>query len=90
MDGITAAGSVFLGDYAPVPVGDYFSGTNHVLPTGRAARRYSGLSVVTFMRRFTYQEIDKGWLSNSAESIAKLATAEGLHEHARAVTSRFS
>src|SRR5208337_2352425 len=59
LDRIKNVGSLFLGRYAPVAVGDYFSGTNHILPTGGAARFSSGTSVDTFMRRTTFQLLDE-------------------------------
>ncbi len=86
---IRHAGSIFLGPYAPVPVGDYASGTNHVLPTGRCARMFSGLSVDDFIKKPTFQYLSKEGLSSLKDVIVTLAEAEGLPIHARAVKARF-
>jgi len=85
---IRNAGSIFLGPYAPVPVGDYASGTNHVLPTGQGARAFSGLSVDDFLRKPTYQSLTREGLGWLGEAVVVLAEAEGLPLHARAVTER--
>jgi histidinol dehydrogenase len=87
---IRHAGSIFLGPYAPVPAGDYASGTNHVLPTGRAARMFSGLSVDDFLKRPTFQYLSREGLEGIQGPITTLAEAEGLPLHARAVRARFS
>lgn len=86
---IRHAGSIFLGPYAPVPVGDYASGTNHVLPTGRCARMFSGLSVDDFIKKPTFQYLSKEGLSRLRHVVTTLAEAEGLPLHARAVEARF-
>jgi len=87
---ITSAGSVFLGHYAPVALGDYYSGTNHVLPTGRAGLAYSGLGVETFMRRITFQHPTKESLRNALEPILVMSKVEGLEfEHGHSVAVRF-
>ncbi|MGD2125951.1 MAG: histidinol dehydrogenase [Desulfobacteraceae bacterium] len=86
---IRHAGSIFLGPYAPVPVGDYASGTNHVLPTGQCARMFSGLSVDEFIKKPTFQYLSKKGLSSLKEVVITLAEAEGLPNHARAVRARF-
>jgi len=86
---IRHAGSIFLGPYAPVPVGDYASGTNHVLPTARCARMFSGLSVDTFMKRPTFQYLSKQGLAGLREVVTTLAEAEGLSMHAKSVEARF-
>jgi histidinol dehydrogenase len=86
---IRHAGSIFLGPYAPVPVGDYASGTNHVLPTGGAARMFSGLSVDDFVKRPTFQHLSLEALANLKDTVVTLAEAEGLPLHARAVAERF-
>ena len=86
---IKHAGSIFLGPYAPVPVGDYASGTNHVLPTGRCARMFSGLSVDDFVKKPTFQYLSKEGLSSLKDVVVTLAEAEGLPIHARAVKARF-
>jgi histidinol dehydrogenase len=83
------AGSIFLGPYAPVPVGDYASGTNHVLPTGGCARMFSGLSVDDFVKRPTFQHLSREALQSLKDTVITLAENEGLLVHARAVAERF-
>lgn len=85
---ITAAGSVFIGDYSPESAGDYASGTNHTLPTGGWARAYSGVNTESFMRKITYQELTRGGLEALAPTITAMAQAEGLDAHANAVRIR--
>ena len=87
---ITAAGSVFLGDWSPESIGDYCSGTNHVLPTDGYARAWSGLSVHDFMRRITIQELTPAGLADLGPVAVTLAGLEGLDAHARAVTVRLA
>jgi histidinol dehydrogenase len=86
---IRHAGSIFLGPYAPVPVGDYASGTNHVLPTGGCARMFSGLSVDDFIKKPTFQHLSREALANLKDTVITLAESEGLLIHARAVAERF-
>jgi histidinol dehydrogenase len=86
---IKHAGSIFLGPYAPVPVGDYASGTNHVLPTGQCARMFSGLSVDDFVKKPTFQYVSKIGLAGLKNAVVTLAQVEGLPNHARAVKARF-
>ena len=86
---IKHAGSIFMGPYAPVPVGDYASGTNHVLPTGQCARMFSGLSVDDFIKKPTFQYLSKDGLASLKDTVITLAEAEGLPIHARAVKARF-
>ena len=86
---IRHAGSIFLGPYAPVPVGDYASGTNHVLPTGRGARMFSGLSVDEFIKKPTFQYITKEGLHRLRDVVTDLAMEEGLPIHAKTVNIRF-
>jgi histidinol dehydrogenase len=86
---IKHAGSIFMGPYAPVPAGDYASGTNHVLPTGQCARMFSGLSVDDFIKKPTFQYLSKKGLEGLKDIIVTLAEAEGLPMHARAVNARF-
>lgn len=88
LDQVRNAGSVFLGCWSPESVGDYCSGTNHVLPTCGAARSYSGLGVDQFMRRMTVQELTEQGLRSLAPTVVELATLEGLDAHARAVRLR--
>ncbi|MEX2257860.1 MAG: histidinol dehydrogenase [Woeseia sp.] len=82
------AGSVFLGPWTPESVGDYCSGTNHVLPTYGAARSYSGLGVEQFMRNMTVQELTRDGLRALAPTAVELASLEGLDAHAEAVRIR--
>ena len=86
---IRHAGSIFLGPYAPVPVGDYASGTNHVLPTGGCARMFSGLSVDDFIKKPTFQHLSLEALASLKDTVITLAEAEGLPLHARAIAERF-
>ncbi len=86
---IRHAGSIFLGSYAPVPVGDYASGTNHVLPTGQCARMFSGLSVDDFIKKPTFQYLSRNGLAGLKDTVITLAEAEGLPLHARSIRARF-
>ena len=86
---INHAGSIFLGPYAPVPAGDYASGTNHVLPTGQCARMFSGLSVDDFIQKPTFQYLSKEGLAGLKDAIVTLAESEGLPLHAKAIQKRF-
>lgn len=87
---VEAAGSVFLGDYAPEALGDYNSGTNHVLPTGGAARAYSGVSVASFQTVISVQEVTPAGLRAIGPGAAEMARAEQLVAHERAVTRRLA
>jgi histidinol dehydrogenase len=82
------AGSIFLGDWTPEALGDYCSGSNHVLPTGGAARAWSGLSVASFQKAITVQEATRIGITHAGPCAATLAHAEGLQAHARAVELR--
>jgi histidinol dehydrogenase len=88
LDGIRHAGSVFMGRMAPEAVGDYVAGPNHVLPTGRRARFASGLSVLDFMKRTSFIELDQTALTNIGPAAAALAHAEGLPAHAQSIEVR--
>jgi len=88
--GITNAGSVFLGSFAPEAIGDYCSGTNHALPTMGTARFAGGVSVQTFQKTFTAQSLTKKGLKALAETAGVLARAEGLEGHARSVEIRLA
>ena len=88
LDGVRNAGSVFVGYNSPVPLGDYVGGTNHVLPTGGAARWSSGLGVADFVKRIYVSSYEASALERLAPHIAALAEAEGLHAHARTVELR--
>ncbi|SNC63124.1 histidinol dehydrogenase [Hymenobacter gelipurpurascens] len=87
-EGVTSAGSVFLGHYTPEAVGDYASGTNHTLPTNGYARNYSGVSLDSFLKKITFQRITTEGLLNVGPVVETMAEAEGLSAHARAVTLR--
>lgn len=85
---IQHAGSIFIGPHAPVPIGDYGSGTNHVLPTMGFARNRGGLSVDDFRKWVTWQDVTPEGLAAIADDVMALAEAEGLHGHADAVRRR--
>ena len=87
---ITAAGSIFVGEWSPESLGDYCSGTNHVLPTYGYARAYSGLSTLDFVRRITVQEASPRGLETLGPVAAELARLEGLDAHAAAVDRRLA
>ena len=89
LDKITNAGSVFLGKYSPEPLGDYFAGPNHTLPTGGSARFSSALSVDDFIKKTQYMYYTETALGKVYKDIATFARAEGLSAHARAVEARF-
>lgn len=82
------AGSVFLGRHTPEAIGDYVAGPNHVLPTGRRARFASGLSVLDFMKRTSFLQLDDAALRRLGPATVVLAEAEGLPAHARSVALR--
>ncbi|ELY2743324.1 histidinol dehydrogenase [Cronobacter turicensis] len=88
VDGITSAGSVFLGDWSPESAGDYASGTNHVLPTYGYTATSSSLGLADFQKRMTVQELTPAGFSALAETIETLAAAEQLTAHKNAVTLR--
>ena len=88
LDGIRHAGSVFIGRLAPEAVGDYVAGPNHVLPTGRRARFSSGLSVLDFMKRTSFIELDRASFAAIGPAAAALAHAEGLPAHAKSIEVR--
>jgi histidinol dehydrogenase len=85
---VQRAGSVFLGDFAPESLGDYCSGTNHVLPTNGAARAWSGVSVASFQTSISIQSVDAQGLRAIGACAVTLARAEGLEAHAQAVLRR--
>ncbi|MEJ5975373.1 histidinol dehydrogenase [Novosphingobium sp. PS1R-30] len=87
-DAIRHAGSIFLGRMTPEAVGDYVAGPNHVLPTGRRARFASGLSVLDFMKRTSFIQLDESALHAIGPAAVALAEAEGLPAHARSVAVR--
>jgi histidinol dehydrogenase len=86
---ILHAGSVFLGHLTPESVGDYASGTNHTLPTSGFARSYSGVSVDSFVKKITFQHLNKEGLTQIGPTVELLAQLEGLQAHAEAVRVRY-
>jgi len=90
IDKIRNAGSVFLGPWSPESAGDYATGTNHTLPTYGYARMYSGVSVDSYLKYITVQELDKEGLRSIAPTVARLAEIEELEAHKRAVTKRLN
>ncbi|PYV24228.1 MAG: histidinol dehydrogenase [Acidobacteria bacterium] len=89
LDRVTSAGSIFLGDYSAVAAGDYASGSNHILPTGGAARLRGGLSAADFVKAISVQRLSRHGLARLRRTIATLAAVEGLKAHARSVETRF-
>ena len=87
---VTNAGSVFIGQWSPESAGDYATGTNHTLPTSGNAKGWSGVSVHSFVKKITFQQLTKEGLSQIAGTVEVMAQAEGLQAHARAVTIRNS
>ena len=85
---IENAGAIFIGDYSPVAVGDYWAGPSHTLPTGQTAKFFSALSANDFIKSTSIIEYDKKKLAESAEDIIRLAQVEGLDAHARSVQIR--
>jgi histidinol dehydrogenase len=88
LDRVQAAGSVFLGDFTPEALGDYCSGTNHVLPTSGAAAAYSGVSVSSFQNALSVQSATREGIAAIGACAVTMATAEGLQAHANAVRLR--
>lgn len=89
-ESIRNAGSVFLGYYTPESVGDYASGTNHTLPTYGYARQYSGVSLDSFVKQITFQELTAAGLQSLGPTVETLAEAEGLAAHRSAVSLRLA
>lgn len=87
-DKVTNAGSVFLGHYSPETAGDYASGTNHTLPTSGYARAYSGVSLDSFVKKISFQELSASGLAGLAPTLEVLSEAEGLAGHRNAVRIR--
>lgn len=87
-DKVTNAGSVFIGNYSPESAGDYASGTNHTLPTNGYATMYSGVSLDSFVKKTTYQQLTKEGLANLGPAVMRMAEAEGLEAHKNAVAIR--
>ncbi|WP_370424830.1 histidinol dehydrogenase [Tenacibaculum dicentrarchi] len=88
IDKISNAGSVFLGNYSCESAGDYASGTNHTLPTNGYAKNYSGVSLDSFIKKITFQEVTKQGIATIGKAIELMAEAEGLQAHKNAVTLR--
>jgi histidinol dehydrogenase len=88
IEAITNAGSVFIGKYTPESLGDYASGTNHTLPTNGFAKMYSGVSLDSFVKKITYQEVTPAGLRLIGPIVEKMAAAEELMAHKNAVTLR--
>jgi histidinol dehydrogenase len=88
VNGISNAGSVFIGNYTPESAGDYASGTNHTLPTNGYAKNHSGVNLDSFLKAITFQKISEKGLRNIGKSIEIMAEAEGLQAHKNAVTIR--
>ena len=87
-DKIDNAGAIFIGDYSPVAVGDYWAGPSHTLPTGQTAKFFSALSANDFIKSTSIIEYDKEKLAESADDIIRLAEAEGLDAHAKSIKIR--
>ena len=85
---IINAGSVFIGNYSPESVGDYASGTNHTLPTNGYAKAYSGVSVDSFVKKISFQQLTEMGLRNIAQTVIQMASGEQLEAHAQAVAIR--
>ena len=88
LNGLTSAGSVFLGNYSPESVGDYASGTNHTLPTNGYARQYSGVNLDSFRKSITFQKLSAEGIKGLGPHVETMAQAEGLMAHSRAVSFR--
>ncbi len=87
---VRSAGSVFVGRWTPEVAGDYVSGTNHTLPTSGAARAFSGVSLDSYVKKLTFQEISEQGLSDISDPLRLLAREEDLEGHANAVTTRLN
>ena len=86
---INSAGTIFVGEYSPEPLGDYLAGPNHVLPTGGTARFFSGLCVDSFIKKINFLNYTKPALKDVAKNVVTFANAEGLDAHANSVIVRF-
>jgi len=87
---VVNAGSVFIGHFSPESVGDYASGTNHVLPTNGYARAYSGVSLDSFVKKITFQQLTREGIRGIGPAVVEMAESEGLRAHANAVRVRMS
>ncbi len=90
VQGIINAGSVFMGNYTPESVGDYASGTNHTLPTNGFATAYSGVSLDSFVKKITFQQLSHDGLVNIGSAVEEMARAEQLEAHRNAVSIRLA
>lgn len=90
IEGVVNAGSVFIGENTPESAGDYASGTNHTLPTNGYSKQYSGVSLDSYVKKITYQNISKEGIKNIGKTIEIMAEAEGLFAHKNAVTLRLN
>jgi histidinol dehydrogenase len=88
LDNLSAAGSVFIGNYSPESAGDYASGTNHTLPTNGYVKQYSGVNLDSFLKQMTFQKISPKGLQSLGTTIELMAAAEGLEAHKNAVSIR--
>ena len=86
---IKNAGSIFLGEYSPEPLGDYMSGTNHVLPTGGTAKFYSALGVYDYVKYSSYSYYPQAVLATFKDDVQTFAKSEGLDAHANSIAVRF-
>jgi histidinol dehydrogenase len=89
-ESVVHAGSVFIGNFTPESAGDYASGTNHTLPTNGYARAYSGVSVDSYIRKITFQQISEAGINTIGKTVITMAQAEGLDAHANAVKIRLN
>ncbi len=87
---VVNAGSIFLGHYSPESAGDYASGTNHTLPTNGYAKAYSGVSLDSFVKKITFQQVSEKGINNIGKAVEAMAAAEGLYAHKNAVTLRLA
>jgi histidinol dehydrogenase len=85
---VNSAGSVFLGNFSPESAGDYASGTNHVLPTNGFARMYSGVSLHSFVKKISFQQLSEEGLANIGDTVMQMAEAENLIAHKQAIALR--
>jgi histidinol dehydrogenase len=90
LNGLKNAGTIYVGEYAPVAAGDYASGANHVLPTGGFAKTFSGMNTMQFLKMTSVQMIDREGLESIKDTITALAGIEGFDAHAKSVARRFS
>ncbi|MFX0028625.1 MAG: histidinol dehydrogenase [Candidatus Hermodarchaeota archaeon] len=88
IDEIKNAGAIFLGPFSPIPLGDYCAGTNHILPTGGSAKKYSGLNLHDFLKTIDILQCDKDGLEELSATAIKLAEFEGLYAHKRSIEER--